>query len=197
MNEKLIPNSTQVPNIILDLLIPRLPEAESKCMLYISRRTYGFHAEEERISFSQFVKGIKNRQGKRLDFGTGLARASVSEALKNLRKAEAIFVRKDPKGNYYKINLNMDVDKVVQKVNQFRKQTRIGSKNRPKQVHLLNTQKKGNKGKKVIIKNLKKLNNLKAKLAKKMEMATSQERTIAQEEAMAQIRPSGVYLKYD
>lgn len=195
MNEKLIPNSTQIPNLILDLLLPKLPEAESKCMLYIARRTYGFHVEEDRISFSQFIKGIKTSRGKILDYGTGLARASVNEGLKNLIKAEAIFVRKDTKGNYYRINLDMAVDKVVQKVNQFRKQTRIGSESRPKQVHLLNLQKKGNIGNKVItanFKNLEKLNELKAGLAKKMEMATPQERTADQEEAMGQMRPSGI-----
>lgn len=198
MNEKLIPNSTQTPNIILDLLIPRLPEAESRCMLYIARRTYGFHIEEDRISFTQFMHGIKNKKGERLDYGTGLARASVNEALKNLRQAEAIFVKRDSKGNYYKINLGMDIDEVVQKVNQFRKYTKIGKESRPKQVKLLNLQKKGNKGNKVIIENLKKINELKVGLLKKMEMATPQERTTAQEEAMAQIRPSGVFLhKHD
>ena len=41
-------------------------------------------------------------------------------------------------------------------MNQFRKQTRIGIDNRPKAVHLLNLQKKGNKGnKEIIIKNFK------------------------------------------
>jgi len=144
---KLIPNSTQIPNILIDFLIPQLPKAEERCMLYISRRTYGFHKEEDRISFSQFVKGIKNRDGKQLDHGAGIARPSVSEALKNLRKAKAIFVRKDSKGNYYKINLNMNVNKVVKEVNQLRKLTNIGKRSEPILVKLLNPQKKGNKEK--------------------------------------------------
>ena len=142
-----LPNSTQTPNIVYDFLISRLPGAEARCILYICRRTYGFHKKIDRISFSQFLNGIKSRDGKRLDYGCGLkSRASVSEALKNLIKSEAIFVKKDSKGNYYKINLDMNVDKVVQKVNWFRKQTKIGLKNKPKQVCLLNLQKKGNKG---------------------------------------------------
>lgn len=146
---KLIPNSTQVPNIILDFLIPQLPPAEGKCILYICRRTYGFHKERDRISFSQFLNGIKSRQGERLDFGSGLkSRASVNEALKNLARAEAIFVEKNTKGNTYEINLNMSVDKVVQKVNQYRKCTKIGLLTKPKQVQLLYLQKKGNKGNK-------------------------------------------------
>ena len=164
---KLIPNSTQVPNVILDFLIPHLPGAEAKCIIYICRRTYGFHKDEDRISFSQFISGIKNKDGKVLDCGTGLSRASVNEALKNLVKAGGISVRKTTRGNHYKINLDMDVRKVVQKVNQFRKQTRIGLKNKPKQVRLLNPQNKGNKGKKDIIIKNKIINNLKAKFKKK------------------------------
>ena len=84
MSKKLIPNSTQIPNVILDFLIPQLPGAEGKCLLYISRRTYGFHKEEDRISFTQFINGIKSKDGRQLDYGTGMARASVNEALKNL-----------------------------------------------------------------------------------------------------------------
>ena len=161
-NKKLIPNSTQIPNIILDFLIPRLPGAEAKCILYICRRTYGFHKEKDRISFSQFLNGIKNRKGEKLDCGSGLkSRSSVNEALKNLSKAGAIFIEKSTKGNLYEINLNMSVDKVVQKVNQYRKQTRIGTLNKPKQVRLLYPQKKGNKGNKVFIENLKKLKTIK------------------------------------
>lgn len=141
-NNKLIPNSTQIPNIILDLLWPKLPEAEGKCLLYICRRTFGFHKDEDRISFTQFISGIKTRDGKVLDNGTGLSRASVSSALKNLAHSEAIFIEKNSKGNIYRINLEMDVDKVVQILYQFRIQTAFGIKNRPKQVKLLNLQKK-------------------------------------------------------
>jgi hypothetical protein len=140
--KKLIPNSTQIPNIIIDLRCPRLPEAEMRCILYVCRRTYGFHKDEDRISFSQFMNGIKNRENRILDLGTGLARASVCEALKNLNKAEAIYITKTTKGNFYKINLNMDIDKVVQLVDWFRKQTRIEIASRPKAVHLPYLQKK-------------------------------------------------------
>ena len=151
MDKRLIPNSTQIPNIILDLLVPLIPEAEGKCIMYICRRTFGFHKEEDRISFSQFIKGIKDKNGKILDRGTGLVRDSVNTAIKNLLKAEAISVSRTTKGNIYRINLDMDVDEVVRKIDQSRKQTKISLKNRPKQVRLLDLQKKGNKGNKVIL----------------------------------------------
>lgn len=160
MSKNLIPNSTQIPNIIIDFLLPEIPEGEARCLLYIARRTYGFHKTEDRISFSQFINGIKDRSGKILDSGCGLTRASVAEALKNLAAAGAILVRADSKGNFYKINLDMDVvavvakikesrkvsssgSKPVQEVNQFTSQTKVGSGSKPKVVQEVNTQKKG------------------------------------------------------
>ena len=91
MDKRLIPNSTQIPNIVLDLLVPKLPPAEARCILYISRRTFGFHRSKDRISLSQFIGGIISRDGKRLDYGTGLSRPSVVEALKNLFKAGNLY----------------------------------------------------------------------------------------------------------
>ena len=150
----LIPNSTQMPNLILDLVIPLIPEAEARCLLYICRRTFGFHKEIDRISFSQFMKGIKDHKGVVLDYGAGLARASVYKGLMHLANAGAVLVRKTGKGNYYQINLHMDVDKVVQLVNQFSSRTKSGSGSRPKSVQLVNTQNLGNKEKPSISKNL-------------------------------------------
>lgn len=149
--KKLIPNSTQTPNILNDLLFPRIPEGEMRCLNYISRRTFGFHKEEDRISFSQFVDGIKDKEGKVLDYGAGVSRPTAAISLKNLKEADAIIIRKDSKGNYYKINLEMDIEKVVKKVNQLRKLTKIGKESLPKQVKLLNLQKKGKKEKQSII----------------------------------------------
>lgn len=131
----------------MDHLLPRISESEGKCILYICRRTFGFHKAEDRISFSQFIDGIRDRSGKVLDYGTGLVRGSVAEALKNLVKAQAIFVRESGKGNIYHINLHMDVDKVVQNLDQSRKQTKSGLKNRLKSVQTLDLQNLGNKEK--------------------------------------------------
>ena len=156
VDKKLIPNSTQIPNIILDFLAPRLSEAEARCLVYISRRTYGFHKEEDRISLSQFVDGVKDKNKEVLDYGSGLSRPSVVEALKNLSRADLIIIKRDTKGNYYKINLDLFGDKgwrgktgqVVKEVNRLRKLTYIGKAALPISVKLLNPQKKGNKGNK-------------------------------------------------
>jgi hypothetical protein len=148
--QNLIPNSTQTPNVIFDLILPRIPEAESRCLLYICRRTFGFHKEADRISFSQFIDGIKTKEGKILDYGAGLARASVAKGLKHLTLAGVISMKKTTKGNYYQINLQMDIEKVVQLVNQYSRHTKSGSATRPKVVQQVNTQKLGNKEKESI-----------------------------------------------
>jgi hypothetical protein len=148
-----IPNSTQLPNIILDKVFPLIPEAEARCLIYICRRTFGFHKGTDRISFSQFMDGIKDRRGVVLDYGTGLSRQAVAVALKNLAKADAIKVLKSRSGNIYEINLLMDVDKVVNLVDQSRELTRIGLRNRPKAVYQVDTQNLGKKEKSSISKN--------------------------------------------
>ncbi len=164
----LIPNSTQIPNVILDLVIPRISEIEGRCLLYICRRTFGFHKESDRISFSQFMEGIKDRRGVQLDYGCGLARASVAKGLKKLVAAGAVAVRKTTKGNYYQINLHMDVEKVVHDVNQFTRRTESGSSRGPKSVHGMNTQNLGNKEKQSIGPPVDNLRSMTKELAKKM-----------------------------
>jgi len=145
--QNLIPNSSQIPNIILDLVLPRISEAEARCLLYICRRTFGFHKDEDNISLSQFEHGIKTSQGKRLDFGTGLSRPSVSAALQTLIRVGVLCVQQRSKGNRYKLNLNMDVDKVVKEINQLRNLTKSSKKFLPKVVKSFNTQKKEKKEK--------------------------------------------------
>lgn len=146
----LIPNSTQIPNIVLDLIVPRIPEAEGRCLLYICRRTFGFHKETDRISFSQFIDGIKTKDGKILDYGAGLARASVAKGLKSLSTAGLIVIQQTSKGNYYQINLQIDLEKVVQLLNQSTGHTKSSSATRPKAVQQVNTQNLGNKEKESI-----------------------------------------------
>ncbi len=164
----LIPNSTQLPNIILDKVFPLIPEAEARCLIYICRRTFGFHKQTDRISFSQFMDGIKDRRGNVLDYGTGLSRQAVSVALRNLANAEAIRVAKSRKGNHYQINLHMDVDKVVNLVDQSRRLTREGLRNRPKSVYQVDTQNLGNKEKSSIRDPVDNISTMTRELVKRM-----------------------------
>lgn len=164
MKEKtpFIPNSTQNPNVFFDWIFPFLSKGELQCLLYIIRRTYGFHKKKDRISLSQFVNGITTRDGRKLDCGAGVSRPCAVESLKNLRGSGIVIIIKENNINWYEINSELLGDKyvhnkVVKKINQLRNLTKSSKKNKPKQVKLFNPQYKGNKGNKVsIIKNLKK-----------------------------------------
>lgn len=84
MARALIPNSTQIPDIILDHWMADLSGAELKVLLYVARRTYGFGKESDDISLNQMADGIKRRDGTCLDRGTGLSRSGVKTACNNL-----------------------------------------------------------------------------------------------------------------
>lgn len=136
------PNSTQVPNIILDKLMYRLPDAEFRVIIYICRRTYGFQRESDQISYSQFIDGIVKRDGTRLDGGCGLSRPSVSKALNTLLELKLIIKEKNARGDIYKINLDVDLREVVKYLDQLSSLTGSGKATLPKPVKVLNLQKK-------------------------------------------------------
>lgn len=137
--EKLIPNTTQIPNIILDCVLPQIPIAEGKCLMYVCRRTFGFHKAYDQISYSQFVNGIVSKDGKRLDYGTGLNRSAVSLALKNLINVGALKVTSNSKGNIYEINLEMDCPEIVIKINKLRQPARNNTKHWRKSCQVVHT----------------------------------------------------------
>lgn len=56
---KFIPNSFQVPNVIIDELIADMSEAELKCFLFVIRKTTGWQKEMDAISISQFMESLK------------------------------------------------------------------------------------------------------------------------------------------
>jgi hypothetical protein len=78
------PNGTIVPDDIFDVLMPVCTGAEFKVLAYIVRRTFGFKKESDAISLRQMVHGIKTRDGKTLDHGTGLSKATAAVAIKSL-----------------------------------------------------------------------------------------------------------------
>jgi phage replication O-like protein O len=112
MARALIPNSTQIPDVILDQWMAELSGAELKVVLYIARRTFGFGKESDNISLNQIASGIKKRDGTILDKGTGLSVSSVARAVKSLEE-QTILIRKtnindknEHDENTYSLNLN-------------------------------------------------------------------------------------------
>jgi len=83
-------NTTPVPDILFDTLLPDLSGAELKVMLYIIRRTSGFKKTTDAISLTQFEEGITTKDGRVLDRGCGLSRETICNALQSLEKRGCI-----------------------------------------------------------------------------------------------------------
>lgn len=79
------PNTTQVPDQFFDELLPILSGGELKVLFYITRRTFGFKKEQDSISLSQMLNGIRTKSGRQLDYGTGLSKKTLLLALRNLK----------------------------------------------------------------------------------------------------------------
>ena len=114
------PNGTIVPDDVFDLLAPRLKESELRVLLYILRRTFGFGKSADAISLSQLTKGIKTRDGRILDYGTGMSRKAVIAGVKGLVNKGIITVerRRTEKGdtgtNVYKLRFRNDSPPVTE-----------------------------------------------------------------------------------
>lgn len=81
---RLLLNSTQIPDVIIDRWMPTLSGGELRVVIYVARRTYGWRKPDDEISVSQLVDGITKRDGTRLDYGTGLSRSQVISAVESL-----------------------------------------------------------------------------------------------------------------
>ena len=54
---RLLPNTTQVPNVVLDRWMAPMTGVEIKVVLYVVRRTYDFRRRSDRISVAQMSMG--------------------------------------------------------------------------------------------------------------------------------------------
>jgi len=88
------PNYTMVPDELFDELLADLNGSELKALLYIVRRTFGFKRDSDSISINQMLEGIRARDGRVLDRGTGLARSTLVAALKSLEARNVIISEK-------------------------------------------------------------------------------------------------------
>src|SRR5579863_9609467 len=77
-------DGTVFPDALLDRVMANLTGAEFKVLAYIVRRTFGFRKVSDTISLDQICSGIKCRDGRPLDEGTGLSKKTAIAALKGL-----------------------------------------------------------------------------------------------------------------
>ncbi len=75
------PNFTQFPNPYLDVAMAGLSGADFKVLAYITRRTFGFKRESDRISVAAICAGITTDGGRHLERGTGLGKSTVVGAI--------------------------------------------------------------------------------------------------------------------
>lgn len=203
MGEKLlIPNTTQIPNLILDHLLPELPPAETKCVLYICRRTFGFGKSKDRISLTQFTRGIKTKDGQILDHGTGMSRSQVVLALQTLVAAGVAYVEQTTKGNFYELNLNMNVEAAIKIIGDMRKQFNKDRKEKPKQTALLKVVQKADQFGKQTTSSMETIPKVVRKAdTQNLEKPSNKTKTIATADAVApvdkkQIKPHTQFIEF-
>ena len=138
MNNKLNPNFTQIPNVFFDEIYSNLGYAELKVLLYLMRRTYGFHKKADKISLTQFEKGIEG-----LDNGTGLARKNIFQALDSLVKKELVVINKKGRINSYSMYLDSDLSLGTQSTQtRYAKLPELGTQSNPQKKEKESIQKK-------------------------------------------------------
>ncbi len=100
MKERWLPEGMKGTATAYELLIDRhmyaLTGSAWKTLLYVCRRTIGFGKQYDRISLSQICDGITTRDGRRLDYGTGLTRKSAWRAVRELENC-GLVIRTAPK----------------------------------------------------------------------------------------------------
>jgi hypothetical protein len=83
IRNKLLPESTPVPNFVFDQIMPLVPHAEFKVLLVLVRKTIGWQKESDFVSLSQIMKlaGVSRDvaiAGTRLYVEIGLVRQTRS-----------------------------------------------------------------------------------------------------------------------
>lgn len=95
----LMPNSTQVPNVLFDRIMPVAPDAIFKCLMCVARQTYGWRKEWDAISISQIEKL------------TGLSNRCVIDSMTSLRESGLVLRRTGDTPQYgMEHALNIDAD---------------------------------------------------------------------------------------
>ena len=105
------PTTTPTPDLLFDHIMQELNQAELKVLLYIIRRTFGFKKKFDDISLNQLVDGIRTKEGKVLDRGTGLSKSAVARALRALKEKHLIEATQnmDPEKGYLPTTYSLNI----------------------------------------------------------------------------------------
>jgi phage replication O-like protein O len=126
MSKLLIPNTCQVPNVLLDKIMSQVSGAAFKVAMAIARQTYGFQETSRHIGLTK------------LSELTGLSRPAVVGGIKEL--GELLTVKHGPKNsrtsNEYALNIDIATGGLVKKFNQSKNLT--SQENEPELVKKFN-----------------------------------------------------------
>jgi len=90
---------TKVHDAFFAHLLPALPEGELRAFLYLVRRTWGYKRPRDHVSLSQFLSGVRARDGTMVDHGCGIkSRDTLLAALRALEARGAISIARGVKG---------------------------------------------------------------------------------------------------
>lgn len=111
-SEDFLPNTTQVPNVVLDWMMSQLSGAEFKVLMFFVRQRYGFRLYQGsfRYSIQEIMDGISaalptdtgEREIKKVCDGTGLKKDAVLSAIEGLEDFGALEVVE--RGDRKKVN---------------------------------------------------------------------------------------------
>ena len=79
-NERMIPNFTDMPNFVLDEVIPRLPETEVRVLLALMRKQWGYEPNKE--NYGMTIRRIVEY--------SRISKTSVESALKKLIEKQLV-----------------------------------------------------------------------------------------------------------
>src|SRR6185312_6080935 len=136
VNKLYIPNTCQVPNILLDEIMPKLSGAALKVLLAITRQTYGFGYPSRQLGL------------RRLSEITGLSIQGVLNGIEELDNL--ITVKRGPRNsrtqNEYSLNIDISTGELLNKIDQSNILTSQKNDDRPvKKVESLKPNLKPNK----------------------------------------------------
>ncbi len=73
------PNYTQIPNLLLDDLLPYMGEAEMRVTLALTRLTFGYHRDKVEVSLSKLQEATRlSRQGVINGISAGIERGTIA-----------------------------------------------------------------------------------------------------------------------
>ena len=126
-------NTTPIPNNYIDIFMPLLTDPEWKVLIFIIRLTQNNLNATRQIKLAEFSNGRVTKDGKQLDYGTGLGQNTCRKALRSLKKLGLIieFTNGDNCAKSYaiedpdKVNITILQERLAEKMRCNQKRTKV------------------------------------------------------------------------